>query len=122
VIRRFLRLKAWRETQRIVVGGGLRASRVGELAIGRVGVLLKAEKGHEFELRSIRHHPDEAGLIGAAHLVPAWVFRGHDSILAADIGGTNMRAGVVELYLGRRREAGAVRSSAGQKEPGVLES
>jgi len=29
---------------------------------------------------------------------------------------------VVELYLGRRREAGAVRSSAGQKEPGVLES
>jgi hypothetical protein len=35
VIRRFLRLKEWRDTQRIVVGGGLRASRVGELAIGR---------------------------------------------------------------------------------------
>ena len=31
VIRRFLKLKAWRETERIVVGGGFRASRVGEL-------------------------------------------------------------------------------------------
>ena len=99
VIRRFLRLKAWRGTERIVIGGGLRASRVGELAIGRTGVLLKAEKSQEIEIRSIRHHPDEAGLIGAAHLAPAWVFRGHDSILAADIGGTNMRAGVVELKL-----------------------
>ena len=29
---------------------------------------------------------------------------------------------VLELYLGRRREAGAVRSSAGQKGPGALES
>jgi hypothetical protein len=99
VIRRFLRLKAWRDTERIVVGGGLRASRIGELAIGRAGVLLKAENGHDLQLRPIRHHPDEAGLIGAVHLVPGWVFEGHDAILAADIGGTNMRAGVVELNL-----------------------
>ena len=35
VIRRFLKLKAWRDTERIVIGGGFRASRVGELAIGR---------------------------------------------------------------------------------------
>ena len=40
VIQRFFRLKAWRGTQRIVVGGGLRASRVGELAIGRTAVQL----------------------------------------------------------------------------------
>src|SRR5438309_8762744 len=45
VVRRFLRLKSWRDTQRIVVGGGLRASRVGELAIARASVLLKAD-GH----------------------------------------------------------------------------
>ena len=51
------------------------------------------------ELRPIRHHPDEAGLIGAAHLVPSWMFNGHDCILAIDIGGTNMRAGIVELNL-----------------------
>ena len=99
VIRRFLRLKAWRDTQRIVVGGGLRASRVGELAIGRAAVLLQAEKGEAPELAPIRHHPDEAGLIGAVHLAPSWIFSGHDSILAADIGSTNMRAGVVELNL-----------------------
>jgi predicted NBD/HSP70 family sugar kinase len=99
VIRRFLRLKAWRDTQRIVIGGGLRASRVGELAIGRAGVLLHAENSDAPELAPIRHHPDEAGLIGAAHMTPSWIFSGHDSILAADIGGTNMRAGVVELNL-----------------------
>ena len=35
VIRRFLKLKGWKDTERIVVGGGFRASRVGELVIGR---------------------------------------------------------------------------------------
>ncbi len=96
VIRKFLRLKSWKGTECIVVGGGLRASRVGELAIGRAGVLLKAD-GLEIELKPIRHHPDEAGLIGAVHLAPAWIFSGHDSIVSVDMGGTNMRAGVVEL-------------------------
>jgi len=43
VIRRFLRLKEWRETQTILIGGGFRASRLGELAIGRAGLLLKTE-------------------------------------------------------------------------------
>ena len=42
VIRRFLRLKEWKKTERIVVGGGLRQSRIGELAIGRTAVILKA--------------------------------------------------------------------------------
>jgi predicted NBD/HSP70 family sugar kinase len=94
VIRRFLRLKAWRDTERIVLGGGLRDSRVGELSIGRAAVILKAE-GIDIDLIPIRHHPDEAGLIGAAHLAPSWIFKGHDSLLAVDIGGTNIRAGVV---------------------------
>ncbi len=96
VIRRFLRLKEWRDTQRIVVGGGLRASRVGELAIGRTAVLLKGS-GHDVELRPIRHDPDEAGLIGGIHLAPSWIFSGHDSILAVDIGGSNIRVGIVEV-------------------------
>ena len=98
VIRRFLRAKGWQDTERIAIGGGLRASRVGEIAVGRAAVLLRAE-GRPVTLRPIRHHPDEAGLIGAVHLAPSWVFAGHDCILAADIGGTNMRAGVVELKL-----------------------
>jgi ROK family len=96
VIRRFLRLKCWKEAQRIVVGGGLRLSRVGELAIGRTAVILKAD-GHDVELRPIRHEPDHAGLIGTVQLVPSWILAGHDSILAVDIGGSNIRAGIVEL-------------------------
>jgi predicted NBD/HSP70 family sugar kinase len=96
VIRRFLRLKAWHKTERILVGGGLRASRVGELAIGRAAVILKADK-HDVELKPIHHDPDEAGLIGCIHLAPSWMFTGHDSIAAIDIGGSNIRAGVVEL-------------------------
>ncbi len=96
VVRRFMKLPEWRGTERIVVGGGLRDSRVGELAIGRAHVLLRAE-GIELDLVPIRHDPDEAGLLGGAHLAPAWVFKGHDSILAMDIGGTNARAGLVVL-------------------------
>jgi len=96
VIRRYLKTKAWRDTERIVIGGGLRDSRVGELVIGRAAVLLKTAD-IAVELTPIRHHPDEAGLIGAAHLAPAWLFKGHDAILAVDIGGTNIRAGVIEL-------------------------
>jgi predicted NBD/HSP70 family sugar kinase len=98
VIRRFLKQKSWRDTERIVVGGGFRASRVGELAIGRAAVILKADKV-PIDLVAIRHDPDEAGLIGSAHLAPRWMFEAHDAILAVDIGGTNIRAGVVELNL-----------------------
>jgi ROK family len=96
VIRRFLRLKCWKDAERIVVGGGLRQSRIGELAIGRTAVLLKGD-GHHIELKPIREDPDHAGLIGCIHLVPAWILAGHDSILAIDIGGSNIRAGIVEL-------------------------
>jgi predicted NBD/HSP70 family sugar kinase len=96
VVRRFLRLKCWKDAERIVVGGGLRRSRIGELAIGRTAVILKAD-GHDIELKPIHHEPDHAGLIGSVQLVPAWILAGHDSILAVDIGGSNIRAGVVEL-------------------------
>jgi predicted NBD/HSP70 family sugar kinase len=100
IIRRFIKLKGWRDTERVVVGGGFRGSRIGELAIGRAEVILRADKV-PIDLQPIRNDPDDAGLIGAAHLGPAWIFKGHDSILAVDIGGTNIRAGVVELKLKR---------------------
>jgi predicted NBD/HSP70 family sugar kinase len=106
IVRRFLRLKVWRDTERILVGGGLRDSRVGELAIGRTSLLLKAD-GHAIDLVPIRHHPDEAGLIGCLHLAPSWMLKGHDSILAVDIGGSNVRVGLVSLG-GKRHENAAV--------------
>src|SRR6202162_3962177 len=92
---RILKTKAWADTERIVVGGGFRQSRVGELAIARTDILLKAE-GFEVDLVPIRFDPDEAGLIGCLHLAPSWMFEPHDSILAVDIGGTNIRCGLVE--------------------------
>jgi predicted NBD/HSP70 family sugar kinase len=92
---RFLKSKAWADTERIVVGGGFRQSRVGELAIARTDILLKAAD-FDVDLVPIRFHPDEAGLIGCLHLAPSWIFEAHDSILAVDIGGTNIRCGVVE--------------------------
>ena len=98
VTSRFLKTKAWADTERIVVGGGFRQSRVGELAIARTDLLLKAE-GHKVDLVPIRYDPDEAGLIGCLHLAPSWIFEAHDSILAVDIGGTNIRCGVVEPRL-----------------------
>jgi hypothetical protein len=98
VLQRFLKLKSWKDAECLVFGGGFAGSRVGELAIGRASVLLKNEK-IKTEIRIIRHDPDEAGLIGAAHLVPAWMLRAHDAILAVDIGGTNIRAGIVCLNL-----------------------
>jgi predicted NBD/HSP70 family sugar kinase len=95
VTQQFLKTKAWADTERIVVGGGFRDSRVGEIAIARTDILLKAD-GLTVDLVPIRFHPDEAGLIGCLHLAPSWIFEGHDSILAVDIGGTNIRCGVVE--------------------------
>jgi predicted NBD/HSP70 family sugar kinase len=95
VTQRFLKTKAWADTERIVVGGGFRQSRVGELAIARTDIILQAE-GFKVDLVPIRFHPDEAGLIGCLHLAPSWIFEAHDSILAVDIGGTNIRCGVVE--------------------------
>jgi hypothetical protein len=79
-----------------VIGGGFRASRIGELAIGSAEVLLKAD-GRDITLQPIRHDPDEAGLLGNTQLVPRWMLSGHQAILAVDIGGTTIRTGVVAL-------------------------
>lgn len=98
VLRRFLRLKAWRDTERVAIGGGYRQSRIGELVIGRAEVMLRSEDV-EIDLKPIHHHPDEAGLVGCAHLAPSWMFAGHDSIVAIDIGGSNIRCGIVQLNL-----------------------
>jgi predicted NBD/HSP70 family sugar kinase len=108
VITRFLKLKSWRDTECIVIGGGFRGSRVGELAIARANILLKTEDAGT-ELQLLQGNPDEAGLIGTAHLLPAWMLEGYDAILAADIGGTHMRAGIVELNLSKAKDLSKTR-------------
>jgi len=98
VAARFLQLAEWKDTQHIVVGGGLSGSHIGKLAIGRALVLLK-DKGFKINMSPIANHPDEAGLLGGVQLAPSWMLDGHDAILAADIGGTNLRVGVIELKM-----------------------
>ena len=100
VTRRFLKAKAWAGTERIAMGGGFRDSRLGELAIARANLILKAD-GIKVDMTLIHNDPDEAALLGSLHLAPAWIFKGHDSILAIDIGGTNIRAGVVLPHVGK---------------------
>lgn len=98
VLRRLLRSKDWRGTQRVAVGGGLAASRFAAIAVARAEFKLRAD-GIDIELHPIRNDPDEAGLIGTVHLAPSWMFESFDDILAVDIGGTNIRAGIVRLNL-----------------------
>jgi len=108
VTRRFLKTKAWQGTTRIVVGGGFRASRLGELAIARTEIILRAE-GFDVDMAPIRFHPDDAGLVGAAHLAPAWIFHGYGSLLAIDIGGTNVRCGLVETRFEKAADLSSAR-------------
>lgn len=98
VLSRFLKHKLWQGVTRVAIGGGFKEGLVGERTIAAAGVRLKAA-GAAVDLVPIRQHPDEAGLIGAAHLMPIWMFKGHDGLLAVDIGGTNIRAGVVLPHL-----------------------
>jgi hypothetical protein len=108
VVRRYLKLPEWKRVERIVIGGGLRAGRLGEFVIGRAQAMLN-EKKISIELRPIRSDPDEAGLIGAAHLVPSWGLAGYEGILAIDIGGTNIRAGILGLKIRKSRGPAKVR-------------
>jgi len=100
VVRRFLKTKSWADTERIAMGGGFRESRIGELAIARANLILRTD-GVAIDMVPIQNNPDEAALIGCLFLAPAWIFKGHDSILAVDIGGTNIRAGVVLPNVGK---------------------
>jgi predicted NBD/HSP70 family sugar kinase len=79
-----------------VVGGGMREHKIGELAIGRTALLLKADD-IAIDIVPIGNNPEDAGMIGAVQLAPAWVFEGFDHILAVDIGGSRIRAGAVAL-------------------------
>ncbi|PKA42239.1 ROK family protein (plasmid) [Rhizobium sullae] len=108
VLQQFLEEDGWDGTRRIAVGGGLKESSFCELAIARVMVRLKS-KGLPIDIVPIAHDPDEAGLLGSAHLMHSWMLDGYDGILAVDIGGANIRAGVVETRLSDRRDLSKAR-------------
>jgi hypothetical protein len=101
VIERFLRQPSWQGVERIVIGGGFVESGVGERAILQAAVILQ-EMGLNVQLGRLSHESDDGGLIGWVHLAPPEMLKGHDAILAVDIGGTNVRCGIVKT---RRRKA-----------------
>jgi hypothetical protein len=101
VIQRFLRQPSWQKVERIVIGGGFPESDVGERAILQTGAILE-EMGVHAQLGRLSHDVDDGGLIGWVHLAPPAMLKGHDAILAVDIGGTNVRCGIVKT---RHRKA-----------------
>lgn len=101
VIERFLCQPSWKKVERIVVGGGFPESDVGERAILQTGAILQ-HLGIDVQIGRLSHEVDDGGLIGWVHLAPPLLLKGHDAILALDIGGTNVRCGIVRL---RRKRA-----------------
>jgi len=101
VVRCFLAQPAWAGVEGIVLGGGMPESRFGGLAIRRAArELQQARIG--VDIHALEHDPDEGGLLGWVHLLPDDV-RGYDAFLAVDVGGTNLRCGIVEHRLRRDR-------------------
>lgn len=94
VVQCFRAQPSWQDVKRIVLGGGLPESQFGQLAIRRAQRMLRSARSG-VELHVISHDPDEAGLIGWTQLLPAR-FRRFDAFLAVDVGGTNIRCGIVE--------------------------
>jgi hypothetical protein len=101
VVRRFLREPSWDKVQRIVIGGGFPESDVGERAILQAAMILQHMK-IKVPIARLAHEVDDGGLIGWVHLVPPDMLAAHDAILAVDIGGTNLRCGIVKT---RRKKA-----------------
>jgi predicted NBD/HSP70 family sugar kinase len=96
VIRRFLNQKSWKGVQRVIIGGGLKQSDIGVLAVEAVAKRLFRDDVH-VQLRLLHHHADEGGLVGWLHLMPAELAERYRAMLAVDIGGTNIRCGIVRL-------------------------
>ncbi len=101
VTERFLRQPSWQGVERIVVGGGFPESEVGERVILQAAAMLQ-QNNIDVQLGRICHETDDGGLIGWVHLTPPLMLKGHDAILALDIGGTNVRCGIVRI---RRKKA-----------------
>ncbi|MEO8391021.1 ROK family protein [Polaromonas sp.] len=114
VVRRFLAHPSWHGVQRIVVGGGFQQSLVGELAIDRAAELLYQQNAR-VHLMTLRHHPDEGGLIGWVHLAPPELLSQYGGFLAVDIGGTNVRCGIVRPRLNKSPDLSDVRVAGLEK-------
>ncbi len=94
VTQTFLRQADWKGVKRVVVGGGFKQSAIGARAVDMANRLLQGPQP-EVELRLLHHDADDAGLIGWLYIAPPSLLEPHEAILAVDIGGTNVRCGIV---------------------------
>lgn len=92
VIQCFLRQPEWAGVERIVIGGGFKERDIGRQAI-RMAHKRLLEGGTQIQLRTLHHAADDGGLVGWMHLHPQG--RPKHAFLAVDIGGTNVRCGIV---------------------------
>ena len=103
VAARFLETDEWADTRHIIVGGGMHEAGIGETAIRRANDHL-AGRGVGSVLRPIHGDPDEAALLGAARLCPPEIRARYEAVMGVDIGGGNIRTGVVLLNQGLGRD------------------
>lgn len=108
VVRRFLAQPEWKGVEAIVLGGGFPESRYGEFAIRRAERLLKSSRTG-VDLHVLKHDPDEGGLLGWVPLLPDAMARGYEAFLAVDVGGTNLRCGIVAPCLGEAKDGSKAR-------------
>jgi len=97
VTRCFLAQPEWEGVEAIVLGGGFPESHFGALSIRRADRLLRNAR-LKVRLYLLDEDPDEAALLGWSSLLPEDARR-HAAFLAVDIGGTNLRCGLVEHRL-----------------------
>ena len=108
VVRCFLAQPEWEGVEGIVLGGGMPESRFGGLAIRRAARELQ-ETRTGVDIQVLEHDPDEGGLLGWVQLLPDDVRAKYDAFLAVDVGGTNLRCGIVEHRLHRDRTGAGAR-------------
>lgn len=107
VVQVFLGQPEWHGVERILLGGGFPDHATGGLAIRRTLRLLQLARV-DVKLDRLRHDSDEGGLLGWAPLLPRTCHRA-DAFLAVDIGGTNLRCGIVEHRLDKDADGGKAR-------------
>lgn len=96
VLLQFLETEAWRGTERIVCGGGLMEGEIGADLLRRAQARLR-EAAVDIRLQRLHHPPDDAGMIGWAYAAPTDILAEGEGFAAVDIGGTNLRWGIVRI-------------------------
>lgn len=108
VIERYCKHPTWQRVERVVIGGGFPGSAVGEHALLQAGTILH-QQGSRVTLARLCNDVDDAGLIGWVHLTPPALVAQYDAILAVDIGGTNVRCGIVETRRAKAKDLSRAR-------------